>query len=111
MKSDSVSGGARVHVAAKADHAPRAAKKKPAAKPARPESGDKVEIKKKKEPKGIRTVVFPPRTEPWEAPTKAKVLDDEKAVYDGDTFKIAGYSVRVGEVNAPERKPAEAGWE
>ncbi|HSI04569.1 MAG TPA: thermonuclease family protein, partial [Myxococcota bacterium] len=36
---------------------------------------------------------------------------DEKAVYDGDTFKIDGFSVRVGEVNAPERKPAEAGWE
>ncbi len=108
MKSDGV-GSIRVRVAAKAD-APTEVTK--ATKAAKAQSADKVETKAAK-PKGegIRTVVFPPLKGEWKAPTKAKVLTDEKAVYDGDTFKIDGFSVRVGEVNAPERKPAEAGWE
>ncbi len=108
MKSDGV-GSIRVRFAAKADAPVKTAK---AAKAKKAESPDKVEAKKTK-PKGegIRTVVFPPVPGEWKAPTKATVLTDEKAVYDGDTFKIEGFSVRVGEVNAPERRPAELGWE
>ena len=108
MKSDGV-GSIRVRLAAKAD-AP--AKPAAAAKATRAEAPDKVEAKKTKpKAEGIRTVVFPPPQGEWKPPTKATVLTDEKAVYDGDTFKIDGFSVRVGEVNAPERKPAELGWE
>jgi endonuclease YncB( thermonuclease family) len=110
-------GGIQFPMAAKADAAPKTAPKaapktkKPVK--AKPAEGDKLEVaaKKKPEHKAIRTVVYPPLSEPWKAPTKGTVLTEEKSVYDGDTFKIAGYSVRVGEVNAPERRPAQAGWE
>jgi len=81
-------------------------------------SGDRVAIKAPKaaklKPAGgreLRTVEFPPPTTPWAPPAEATVLTDEKSVYDGDTCKIPGYSIRLNGVNAPERRPAELGWE
>lgn len=110
MKSDGV-GSIRVRAAAAAD-APAAAKSAKTSKAEKVAPKDTVETTKKKPTtSGIPVVVYPPLKEEWKAPKSGVVLTDEKAIYDGDTFKIPGYSVRVGEVNAPERRPAEAGWE
>ena len=100
----------------------RSAATAPAKAPAKPRPAavvDTVSVAKKDSgaPKKLRTVVFPPPTTTWVPPHDLTVsLDDPKAVYDGDTFHGVDengvrYSVRCADYNAPERRPAQAGWE